>query len=80
MFVLNFQLCNTLNKTNLGPAHADDAVDVAVGIVEEGNGDGMFAGRDPVPLGGGVDLENMGPGSEDWLLPGRGNTDRMIRW
>lgn len=75
------EFCNTLNThTDLGPAHADDAVDVAVGIVEEGNGDGMFAGGDPVPLGGGVDLENMGPGSEDRLLPGRGNTGRMIRW
>lgn len=29
----------------------------------------MLAGRDPVPLGGGVNLENMGPGAEDRLLP-----------
>lgn len=29
----------------------------------------MLAGGDPVPLGGGVDLEDMGPGAEDWLLP-----------
>lgn len=30
----------------------------------------MFAGRDPVPLGGGVDLEDVSPGAEDGLLPG----------
>lgn len=30
----------------------------------------MFTGRDPVPLGGGVDLEDVGPGAEDRLLPG----------
>lgn len=29
----------------------------------------MLAGRHPVPLGGGVNLENMGPGAEDRLLP-----------
>lgn len=32
----------------------------------------MFAGRDPVPLGGGVDLEDVSPGAEDGLLPGEG--------
>lgn len=57
---------------HLGAAHADDAVHVAVGIVEEGHIDGMFAGRDPVPLGGGVDLEDVSPGAEDGLLPGEG--------
>ena len=30
----------------------------------------MLAGGDPVPLGGRVNLENMGPGAEDRLLPG----------
>lgn len=64
---------------HLGAAHADDAVDVTVGIVEEGHGDGMFAGGDPIPLGGGVNLENMGPGTEDRLLPGGGNTGTMRR-
>lgn len=29
----------------------------------------MLTGRDPVPLGGGVDLEDVGPGAEDGLLP-----------
>lgn len=60
----------THTQTHLGPADTDDAVDVAVGIIEEGHVDGMFAGRDPVPLGGGVDLEHVGPGAEDRLLPG----------
>ena len=39
----------------------------------------MFAGGDPVPLGGGVDLENLGPGTEDWLLPGGGSTAMVMR-
>lgn len=30
----------------------------------------MLAGRDPVPLGGGVYLEDVRPGAEDGLLPG----------
>lgn len=57
---------------HLGAAHTDDAVHVAVGVVEEGHVDGMFTGRDPVPLGGRVDLEDVGPGAEDRLLPGQG--------
>lgn len=40
----------------------------------------MLAGRDPVPLGGRVDLENMGPGAEDRLVPGGGNTETMMRY
>lgn len=40
----------------------------------------MLAGRDPVPLGGGVDLENMGPSAEDRLLPGGGNTGGRMRY
>ena len=57
------------STSHLGPAHTDDAVHVAVGVVEEGHGDGMLAGRDPVPLGARVDLEHMGPGAEERLLP-----------
>lgn len=30
----------------------------------------MLTGGDPVPLGVWVDLEHMGPGAEDRLLPG----------
>lgn len=54
---------------HLGAAHTDDPVHVAVGVVEEGHIDGVFTGGDPVPLGGGVDLEDVGPGAEDRLLP-----------
>lgn len=62
---------------HLGPAHADDAVDVTVGVVEEGHADSMLAGWDPVPLGGGVYLEDVRPGAEDGLLPG--GAGRQIR-
>lgn len=56
---------------HLGAAHADDAVDVAAVIVEEGHGDGVFAGRQPVALGGRVDLEDVSSGTEDGLLPSK---------
>lgn len=63
---------------HLGAAHADDAVDVACGIVEVGDGQGVLAGRDPVPFGGRVDLEHVGPGAEDGLLPAR-DVSRAVR-
>lgn len=53
----------------LSATHADDAVDAAAGIVEEGHGDGVFAGGQPVAFGGRVDLEDMSSGAEDGLLP-----------
>ena len=56
-------------RTHLGPAHADDAVHIAVGVIEKGHGDGMLAGRYPVALGRGVDLEHVRPRAEDRLLP-----------
>lgn len=56
-------------RSHLGPAHADDAVHIAVGVVEEGHGDGVLAGGDPVALGRRVDLEHVSPGAEDRLLP-----------
>lgn len=40
----------------------------------------MLAGGDPVPLGGGVDLEDVGPGAEDRLLPGEGNIGKPSSW
>lgn len=55
----------------LGAPHADDPVHVACGIVEIGDSQSVLAGGDPVPFGGGIDLENVGPGAEDWLLPAR---------
>lgn len=59
-----------MGASHLGAAHADDAIDVPIGIVEEGHGDSMLAGGDPVPLGGWVNLEDMRPGTENGLLPG----------
>lgn len=56
-------------SAHLGPAHADDAVGVSVGVVEEGDGDRMLAGRDPVAFGGGIDLEHMSSSAEDGLFP-----------
>jgi len=57
------------NAPSLGPSHTDDPVHIACGIVKIGDSQGMFAGRDPVSFGSRVDLENMGSGAEDWLLP-----------
>jgi len=48
---------------------ADDAVDAAPGVVEEGDRDGVLARRQPVPLRGRVDLEDVSSGAEDGLLP-----------
>lgn len=55
--------------SHLSATHADDAVDAAAGIVEEGHGDGVFAGGQPVAFGGRVDLEDVSSGTEDGLLP-----------
>lgn len=57
--------------SHLSPAHTDDAIDATAGIVEEGHGDGVFAGRQPIPFGGRVDLEDVSSGAEDGLLPSR---------
>lgn len=59
----------TMLSFHLSATHADDAVDAATGIVEEGHGDCMFAGRQPVAFGGWVNLEDMSSGAEDGLLP-----------
>lgn len=60
--------------SHLGASHADNTVDIAGGIVEVGDCQCVLASRDPVPLGGWIDLEDMGPGAEDRLFPavGRG--------
>ena len=57
-------------NTYLGSIHADNAVAVACAVVKIGDSDSLLAGRNPVLLGGRVDLEDVGPGGEDWLLPG----------
>lgn len=62
--------------SHLSPTHADDAVDAAAGVVEEGHGDGVFAGRQPVAFGGRVNLEDMSSGTEDGLLPLNHTTEK----
>ena len=54
---------------DLGTPKADDSVDIAGGIVKVGDSECVFARRDPVPLGGRVDLEHVCPCAEDGLLP-----------
>lgn len=56
----------------LGSIHTDDPVAVPCDIVEIGNGDGLLAGRHPVLLGVGVDLEDVRSGGEDGLLSATG--------
>lgn len=55
--------------SHLGAPHTDDAIHSPVGIVEEGDGDCMLAGREPVPLGGRVYLEDVCSDTEDGLFP-----------
>lgn len=57
------------NAPYLGAPHTDDPVHIARGIVKIGDSQGVFAGGDPVSFGSRVNLENMGSGAEDWLLP-----------
>lgn len=70
-----FTLCTHFSST-----HTDDAVHVAVGIIEERHRDGVLASRYPVPLGGGVDLEHMGAGTEDRLFSARQDTRTVRVW
>lgn len=58
----------------LGSIHTDDPIAVPGDIVEVGNGDRLLARRHPVLLGAGVDLEDVRPGGEDRLFPGRQKT------
>lgn len=73
--VMSLILLHTHTYTHLGSIHADDAVAVACAVVKIGDGDSLFAGRNPVLLGGWVDLEDMGPGGVDRLLPGEQSTE-----
>lgn len=58
-----------LYNAYLGSVHTDDAVAVSCAVIEVGDRHGLFAGRDPVLLGGGVDLEDVGSGGVDRLFP-----------
>lgn len=57
------------SAAHLGTIQADDAVDIARAVVEVGDGDSVLAGGQPVLLGVGVDLEDVGPRAVDGLLP-----------
>lgn len=57
------------NVTNLGSVQTDDPIDIPGAIEEVGDGDGVLAGGNPVLLGVWIDLEDVGPGAEDGLLP-----------
>lgn len=63
--------------TYLGSIHADDAVAVACAVVKIGDGDSLLAGRHPVLLCGWVNLEDMGPGGVDRLLPEEQRTQQQ---
>lgn len=54
--------------THLGPVQTDDPIYIPGAVEEVGDGDSVFTGGDPVLLGVGVDLEDVGPGAEDGLL------------
>ena len=72
---------SSCSSSHLGPAHADDAVHVAVGVVEEGHADGVLAGRQPVAFGGRVNLEHVGLGAEERLFPVRaGPSKQALGW
>lgn len=67
-----------LSSFHLSASYADDAVDAATGIVEEGHGDCVLAGRQPVALGSWINLEDMSSGAEDGLLPLKVKTDYRL--
>lgn len=55
--------------THLGSIHADNAIAVACAVVKIRDCDGLLAGRNPVLLCARINLEHMGPGGVDRLLP-----------
>lgn len=71
----SFQYCYTQYYTYLGSIHTDYAVAVTCAVIKIGDGDSLLAGRNPVLLGGWVDLEDVGPGGVDRLLPGEQRTE-----
>lgn len=48
---------------------ADDAIQIARRVVEEADGHGLGAGRDPGALRLGVDVEDVGEARENRLFP-----------
>lgn len=67
------------STAHLGTIQADDAVDIARTVVEVGDSDSMLTGRQPVLLGVGINLEDMGPCAVDGLLP-KGDEEEVVNF
>lgn len=65
------KIAHQQRAAHLGAVQADDAVDIARAVVEVGDRDGVLAGGQPVLLGVGIDLEDVGPRAVDGLFPKR---------
>ncbi len=65
------------STAHLGAIQADDAVDIACTVVEVGDSDSMLAGGQPVLLGVGINLKDVGPGAVDGLLP-KGDEEEVV--
>ena len=68
---------HSVTTPHLGAIQADDAVDIARTVVEVRDGDGVLAGGQPVLLGVGVNLEDVGPRAVDGLLP-EGDEEEVV--
>lgn len=54
--------------THLRSIQTDDSIHIPGTVEEVGDCDSMFTGGNPILLGAGVDLEDVGPCTEDGLL------------
>lgn len=71
---------HTHTNTHLASIYTDDAIAVTCAVVKIGDGDSLLAGGDPVLLGSWVNLEDVGPGGVDRLLPGEQRTGDTEKW
>lgn len=58
--------------SHLRSVQADDPIYIPGAVEEVGDGDSVLTGGDPVLLGAGVNLEDVGPRAEDGLLSVQG--------
>ena len=65
------------SRAHLGAIQADDSVDIACAVIEIGDSDCMLAGGQPVLLGVGINLEDVGPRAVNGLLP-KGNEEEVV--
>lgn len=59
---------HTHTNTHLGSIQTDDSIYIPGTVEEVGDCDSMFTGGNPILLGVWVDLEDVGPCTEDGLL------------